>query len=157
MFGYLVAVSTSVVATIVVEWAIRVGWPYLNARFLYRGIIVDGVWDIWAKKDDAEKVVGKLTLRQTGARLSGDSFRTETRGGQPSDRRFRYEGQIVGDRVTLLFEDARGKHFDSGTYVFCVHNNYIEMHGMATFHGKPECKIVSEPRILKKTATPIPR
>jgi hypothetical protein len=97
---------------------------------------------------------GKLTLRQEGRHLTGDSMRTETRQGLPSDRRFVYRGQIVGNRVDLLFEDARGKNFDSGSYIFCVHNDYVIMEGFATFHGKPEGRIVSEKRGTKENCGP---
>lgn len=156
MRDFVLGVLSSVVATVAITLISQSIWPYLFDRFFYKGIRVDGVWDICSDKDGRERVVGKLTLRQQGSRLHGESFRTETRQGDPSDRRFKYRGQIVGDRLTLLFEDSRGKYFDSGTYVFCVHNDYVVMVGMSTFHGKPEGKIVAERRVLKKTAAPLP-
>jgi hypothetical protein len=65
-------------------------------------------------------------------------------------------GRIAGEQVTLLFDDKQDRDFDSGTYVFRVSNNCIDMAGMATFHGKPENRIVSEQRFLKKTASSVP-
>ena len=95
--------------------------------------------------------IGKITLKQTGHRISGTSVRTKRRDGKKSDRAFNYKGHIYKDQVTLMFEDARGVGFDSGTYVFVVQNDGNTMIGMATFHGKRENQIVSELRTLKKT------
>ena len=88
--------------------------------------------------------------------MSGTSQRILTRDGKASDRRFTYTGRIAGEQVTLLFEDQRGRDFDTGTYVFRVQNNCVEMLGMATFHGRRENRIVAEQRVLKKTASPLP-
>lgn len=63
---------------------------------------------------------------------------------------YSYKGSIHGHQVTLSFEDKKGLGFDAGTYVFIVQNDSNTMVGMATFHGKVENRIVSEPRTLKK-------
>ena len=67
-----------------------------------------------------------------------------------SNREFEYVGKIQNNQLTLVFEDKKGKGFDSESYVFIVQNDGLTMQGMATFQGKPENGIVSEPRCLKK-------
>ncbi len=133
----------------VFSWA----WPILADRCLYRGIRVDGAWDITEERNGRNVTVGRLELKQVGARIAGNSCRRKTRDGQKSDRTFSYSGSIYGDQVTLLFEDSKGKGFDTGTYVFIVQNDAKTMVGMTTFHGRQENRIVSEPRILKKAVT----
>ncbi|HSZ57765.1 MAG TPA: hypothetical protein VK797_19030 [Tepidisphaeraceae bacterium] len=156
MLSFVFGVFSSITAALIGWFAVRRVWPFIQDRMLYNGIRIDGIWDICSLKDGKEEVVGKLELFQQGSRITGTGHRTQTRQGAPSDRRFKYSGRIVGDQVTLLFQDVRGKDFDSGSYIFCVHNDYVVMDGMATFHGKPENRIVSERRVLKKTATPLP-
>lgn len=151
---FLYGVLASIVAAFVCWLCVKVIWPYFQDRYLYQGIRIDGLWIIHSIKDDKEHAVGKLTIKQQGSRLTGSSYRSETRQGLPSDRVFVYSGRIVGDKVLMTFEDARGESFDFGSYVFSLHNDGIVMHGMATFHGKPEGMIISEKRILKKTPAP---
>lgn len=156
MISFLLGVFASIVAAGVVWLVTKLLWPYTSDKLLYKGIRVDGVWEIYDIRDGKEKKVGLLILKQHGSRLSGTSQRVETRAGAASDRRFVYTGRIVVEQVTLVFEDQRGRDFDTGTYVFRVQNNYVEMVGVATFHGKQENRIVSEQRVLKKTAFPSP-
>lgn len=94
--------------------------------------------------------VGQVELTQQGHIVKGQSTRIKTRDGKKSERRFRYHGFISGNQVTLIFEDVKGVGFDTGTYVFTIHNDAKKMIGMATFHGKIENKIVSESRTLIK-------
>ncbi len=96
---------------------------------------------------------GRLELKQVGRSITGTSVRSKTREGKKSERRFTYRGVIQGNQVTLLFEDAKGVGFDSGTYVFTVQNDAKTMLGMATFHGRKENRIISESRTLTKTIT----
>ena len=97
--------------------------------------------------------VGRIDLEQNGRRITETSPRTKTRGGKKSERKFQYLGAISGQQVTLSFEDAQGVGFDTGTYVFIVQSDRKTMVGMATFHGKPENEIVSEPRTLTKVVS----
>jgi hypothetical protein len=156
MVNFLLGVASSIVAAVVGWFVTKHVWPYFVDRVLYRGIRVGGVWEIHEIRDGAPRQVGEITLRQRGNRLDGTGRRLKTRGGQASDRRFSYKGRIAGEQVTLVFEDRQGRDFDTGTYVFRVSNSCVEMSGMATFHGKPENRIVSEQRFLKKSATPPP-
>ena len=156
MARFFLGVLSSIVAAIVGWVVVKILWPYFVDKVLYKCIRVDGVWEIYDIRNDKQEKVGTLELKQQGSRLSGTSRRVQTREGQASDRRFTYTGRIAGEQVTLLFEDRRGRDFDTGTYVFRVQNSYVEMIGVATFHGKRENRIVGEQRILKKTATPLP-
>ncbi len=156
MVNFMLGVMSSLAAAGLVWVSTRLVWPYVTAKVLYKGVRIDGVWEIYDVKDGAQRKTGLLTLRQQGSRLAGTSQRIETRQGTASDRRSTYAGRIAGEQVTLLFQDQRGLDFDSGAYVFRVQNNCVEMVGVATFHGKPENAIVSERRVLKKTASPLP-
>ena len=91
-----------------------------------------------------------MELKQIGRSISVSSVRSKTRDGKKSDRKFSYNGAIYGHQVTLTFEDEKGIGFDTGTYVFTVQNDGKTMVGMATFQGKKENKIISEPRTLTK-------
>lgn len=154
--NFTLGVISGLVTSFLVWFFAKVLLPYLQDR-IYGGICVDGKWTIYETKDGTERDVGSLTLHQKGFRLTGTSRRTQTRQGEKSDRQFVYKGRIAKDRITLLFEDARGRDFDTGTYVFRVHNDGVTMEGMATFDGKQENRIVSEPRTRRKTASPLPR
>lgn len=111
---------------------------------------MDGSWEIHEVRDEKGRVAGKIKLKQTGRRVTGESVRLITRNGEASNRQFSYKGSIHGHQLTLSFEDRKGVGFDAGTYVFIVQNDGNTMIGMATFHGKVENRIVSEPRMLKK-------
>jgi hypothetical protein len=148
-FGFISSLAAMLFGAVVVRWA----WPNFKDKCLYSGIRVDGAWDITEERNGETMTVGRIELRQTGLRVEGNSCRTRTRYGKESDRKFSYAGTIHGNQVTLVFEDERGKGFDTGTYVFIVQNDAKTMVGMATFHGKHENRIVSESRILKKVAT----
>jgi hypothetical protein len=154
MFGFVEGVATSIVAAFLVWLFVTIVWPTFQDKVLYSGVRIDGVWDICEMRADELKIVGKVTFQQKGSRITGTSTRVQTRQGLPSDRRFAYRGRIAGDQITLVFQDARGRDFDTGTYVFRLQNDCITMHGMATFAGKPENRIVSEARTLKKTPSP---
>ncbi|HEX8342387.1 MAG TPA: hypothetical protein VF624_15900 [Tepidisphaeraceae bacterium] len=156
MLNFVVGVITSIVAAPLIWLGAKVVWPHVADRLLYKGIRIEGVWEIHEIRQDSLRHIGELTLRQTGSRVSGSGRRFLTREGRPCDRRFSYMGRIAGEQVTLLFDDKQDRDFDSGTYVFRVSNNCIDMAGMATFHGKPENRIVSEQRFLKKTASSVP-
>lgn len=142
--------AASLVATALAYVASRYLWPMLWERVFYRGVNLSGIWEIVEERNGESRVVGKIDLKQLGRRLTGSSLRSQTRGGQPSNRKFSYIGSIQGHQATLVFEDQRGVGFDVGTYVFIVQNDGNTMVGMATFHGKTENKIVSEARTLKR-------
>lgn len=147
-----VGIAGSIIAAgliaLVTEWI----WPNVNDKCLYKGVRVEGVWDVIEERNGENVTVGRLELKQQGCRLTGTSTRTKTRDGKNSDRKFNYRGSISGCQITLIFEDAQGIGFDTGTYVFTVYNDSKTMVGMSTFHGKTENKIVAEPRILRKAA-----
>lgn len=146
LFGFLSSIAAAAFIAVVVKWA----WPSFSDKCLYRGVRIEGVWNITEVRNGETVTVGCIELKQVGLRITGHSSRTRTREGKESDRRFSYFGSIHGDQVTLTFEDDRGKGFDTGTYVFIVQNDAKTLVGMATFHGKQENRIVSEPRVLKK-------
>ncbi|EKY4104500.1 hypothetical protein P3S37_10565 [Enterobacter hormaechei] len=150
MSEFLLGVLASLVAGVVV-FILKIIWPNLTDKCLYKGVRVEGMWDVMEERSGRSLKVGRLELKQRGCRLTGISSRTKTRDGKNSDRKFNYHGLINGNQVTLVFEDALGVGFDTGTYVFTVYNDGTTMVGMATFHGKRENKIISEPRILRKT------
>lgn len=150
MSEFLLGVLASLVAAVVV-FILKIIWPSFTDKCLYKGVRVEGVWDVMEERSGSPLKVGRLELKQRGCRLTGISSRTKTRDGKNSDRKFNYHGLINGNQVTLVFEDARGIGFDTGTYVFTVYNDGTTMVGMSTFHGKRENKIVAEPRTLRKT------
>ncbi|HIE9168163.1 hypothetical protein KFA93_04355 [Klebsiella pneumoniae] len=151
MMSLLVGVMGSIIAAGVITLVAKWIWPNFSDTCLYKGVRVDGSWDVTEERNGSSATVGRLELKQRGCRLRGTSARTQTRDGRNSDRKFNYHGSINGNQITLVFEDARGIGFDTGTYVFTVYNDGKTMVGMSTFHGKAENKIISEPRILRKT------
>jgi hypothetical protein len=153
MTEFLMGILSSVVATALIAIIVKGGWPTFKDRCLYNGVRVTGSWDISEERNDKNRKVGRIELKQQGRVIKGSSTRTKTRHGKKSERKFQYHGSINGHQVTLLFEDEKGVGFDTGTYVFAVQNDGKTMVGMATFHGKAENRIVSEPRILTKVAT----
>lgn len=151
-----IGIFSGLVTSILVWLFAKLLLPYIQDR-LYGGLRIEGNWKIYETRDGVEKEVGSLSLQQNGYRLTGKSHRTRTRQGEKSDRQFVYKGRIAGEQVTLLFEDAQGRDFDTGTYVFRIQNDGVTMLGMSTFHGKQENRIVSEMRTLRKSASPLPR
>ncbi len=150
MENFLIGVLASVVAAVIIALVVKFAWPTFQNCFLYNGIQIAGTWEIFEQRDGKTTKAGQIKLAQTGRMITGESVRSKTRGGKKANREFEYRGHIHKDQVTLLFEDTHGVGFDSGSYVFIVQNNRLEMEGMATFQGKFENKIVSEPRTLKK-------
>jgi hypothetical protein len=150
MSEFWIGVAASLVAAGLVYVTSRFLWPMLWELVFYRGVNLGGTWEIVECRGGESHVVGKIELKQLGRRLTGSSVRSQTRGGQPSNRKFSYTGSIQGHQATLVFEDQKGVGFDVGTYVFIVQNDGNTMVGMATFHGKTENKIVSESRTLKR-------
>ncbi|MBX9447077.1 hypothetical protein [Dickeya chrysanthemi] len=151
MMSLFVGILGSIIAAAVITLITKLVWPNFSDTCLYRGIRVEGAWDVIEERNGDSATVGQLNLKQQGCRLSGTSTRTKTRDGKESDRKFNYHGSISGNQITLIFEDARGIGFDTGTYVFTVYNDGKTMVGMSTFHGKAENKIISETRTLIKT------
>lgn len=149
MNDFFTGFFSSLAATAAVAAFVRHGWPTIQHR-LNDGINVSGVWDIIEQREGADRNVGQLEIKQTGYRITATSTRTKQRNGEESLRKFNYIGTIRNNQLTLIFEDQRGKGFDTGSYVFTVQNNGVTMKGMATFHGKPENQVVSESRILRK-------
>lgn len=147
---FVAGVVSSIVAALLVYVFKVYLWPAFKSFALYKGIRVDGSWEIFENRDGKQKLVGKIKIKQTGSSISGESARSKTRDGKKSNRQFSYTGSIHSNQVTLLFEDKKGIGFDVGSYVFIVQNDGNTMIGMATFHGKTENRIVSEPRILRK-------
>jgi len=150
MANFLLGILSSIVAAAIVAVTVKWGWPSFRNKCLYDGVRIDGTWEISEERNSKEVKVGRLELKQTGRSISGSSVRSKTRDGKKSERKFCYKGVLHGHQLTLLFEDEKGVGFDSGTYVFTVHNDSKTMLGMATFHGKQENKIVSEQRKLTK-------
>lgn len=150
MNEFLLGVLASIVAAALIAIVVKWGWPALQNQCLYKGIRVAGAWEINEFRNGRNLKSGKIELTQLGCIVKGTSTRTKTRDGKASERKFHYHGFINGHQVTLIFEDAKGVGFDTGTYVFTVQNDGYTMVGMATFHGKIENKIVSEPRTLIK-------
>ena len=150
MDTFIAGVMASLVAAVLYNVIAKYGWPALQDRVLYKGIRIAGTWDIIEERNGKQTKVGQIQLAQTGRRISGASVRSKRRDGKKSNRNFQYNGHIDGDQITLLFEDASGVGFDSGSYIFIVQNDGFTMNGMATFHGKTENHIVSEQRTLKK-------
>ncbi|WP_229613499.1 hypothetical protein [Vibrio parahaemolyticus] len=150
MADFFTGVASSILATGVIAFIVKCGWPIFQNKCLYKGIKVAGEWDIVESRDDKNKTVGRITLNQIGSQITGISIRSKTRDGKRSERKFKYKGTIFGNQVTLVFEDHNGVGFDTGTYVFTVQNDHKTMIGMATFHGKVENRIVSESRTLKR-------
>jgi len=150
MRDFILGVGSSVAATTLVWWFVKLLLPYLQDKFFYRGVRVDGMWDIVEVRDGQRKSVGKMTLEPRGSRIRGRSRRSQTREGLPSNREFVYSGRIAGEQVTLLFEDARGRDFDTGSYIFRLLNDCVTMQGVATFNGKKENGIIAEQRLLLK-------
>lgn len=149
MTDFFLGVLASIAAG-VIGFIVKFFWPSFTDQCLYKGVRVEGSWDVMEERNGKLLKVGKLELKQRGCRLTGISTRTKTRDGKNSDRKFNYHGSINSNQVTLVFEDARGIGFDTGTYVFTVYNDGTTMMGMATFHGKNENKIISERRTLRK-------
>ena len=132
--------------SVVTKWL----WPSFQDKCLYKGIRVTGAWEISEVRNGKTVKAGKIHLKQKGRVITGSSTRIKRRDGKKSERHFKYHGFTCGKQITLTFEDAKGVGFDTGTYVFMVQNDGTTMLGMATFHGKTENKIVSEPRTLTK-------
>jgi hypothetical protein len=153
MSDFLVGVLSSITATIFIAVIVKWIWPAFKNKCLYNGIRVDGEWDIVELRNNINNKVGRIKLNQDGRHISGSSLRSKTREGKKSERKFEYFGVISGNQITLMFEDSIGVGFDTGTYVFTILNDKKIMEGMATFHGKKENKIVSEPRTLSKVLT----
>lgn len=147
--GVLASIVATALIAVIVKWI----WPSFKDRCLYNGIRVAGSWDITEVRNGSNVKVGRIELKQQGRLITGTSTRTKTRDGKKSERKFQYHGSICGHQVTLIFEDAQGIGFDTGTYVFIVQNDSKTMIGMATFHGKAENKIVAEPRTLVKAVS----
>jgi hypothetical protein len=152
MTSFVVGILGSIIAAGLIALLTKWLWPNFSDKCLYKGVRVEGSWDVIEERSGDSATVGRLELKQQGCRLTGTSTRTKTRDGKSSDRKFNYHGSISGCQLTLIFEDARGIGFDTGTYVFTVYNDGKTMVGMSTFHGKSENKIVSEPRTLRKAA-----
>ncbi|MDF9827872.1 hypothetical protein M2447_001977 [Ereboglobus sp. PH5-10] len=150
MINFIIGFFSSLTATGSVAVFVRFVWPAAQYRFFSKGIRIEGPWAIIETRNGVEVHVGQIDLKQNGYRVSGKSTRRKKRDGTDSNRSFVYQGKIQNNQITLLFEDQKGDGFDSGSYVFSVQNDGHTMIGMATFHGKPENRIVSEPRILKK-------
>lgn len=142
----LAGIATAIIIAAVTKWL----WPSFQDRCLYKGIRVAGAWEISEVRNGKTVKAGKIHLNQKGRIITGSSTRTRTRDGKKSERKFKYHGFTCGKQITLTFEDEKGAGFDTGTYVFVVQNDGTTMIGMATFHGKAENKIVSEPRTLTK-------
>lgn len=153
MTEFLMGVFASIMAIVLIAIMVRWIWPSFKDRCLYNGIRVVGSWDIIEVRNGNNIEVGRIELKQQGRLITGTSTRIKTRDGKKSERKFLYRGSICGHQVTLTFEDAQGVGFDTGTYVFTVQNDSKIMIGMATFHGKTENKIVSEPRTLVKAVS----
>ena len=153
MTDFFVGVASSISATLLIAAMVKWGWPSFQNTCLYKGIRVDGDWDIIERRNNKNITVGRIKLEQLGRKISGSSTRTKTREGKKSERKFNYQGVISGNQVTLTFEDSSGVGFDTGTYVFTVQNDRKAMEGMATFHGKKENQIISEKRTLNKVLT----
>jgi hypothetical protein len=151
--GFWVGVLSSLTATAIIYAVFKWAWPTVKDRCLYSGVCVAGSWDVTEERNGGVTKSGTIDLKQTGRIVTGTSIRTRTRGGQESQRKFDYHGTISGHQLTLIFEDSQGKGFDTGTYVFIVQNDGKTMVGNTTFHGKPENKIVSEARTLKKVVS----
>jgi len=149
MNDFFTGFSSSLAATAAVAAFVRYGWPALKHRF-NDGIDVSGGWDIFEERDGVESKVGLLDIKQIGFRITATSTRTKRRDGEDSTRRFNYNGVIRNNQITLVFDDQRGKGFDTGSYVFTVQNDGVTMEGIATFHGKPENKVIAEARSLRK-------
>ncbi|GGB81507.1 hypothetical protein GCM10011352_04070 [Marinobacterium zhoushanense] len=153
MTEFLMGILSSIVATALITAVVKWGWPSFKDKCLYNGVRIAGTWDITEVRNSKNVKVGRIELKQQGRIITGTSTRTKTRDGKKSERNFQYHGSISGHQVTLTFEDAKGVGFDTGTYVFIVQNDSKTMVGMATFHGKTENKIVSEPRTLIKAVS----
>lgn len=149
LFGFFSSLAATGAVAVLVKWA----WPEFQNRCIFKGIRVAGPWDIIEEQKGKQVNVGRLELKQTGRKIRGTSLRSKRRDGSKSHRTFDYSGHIDGNQVTLLFEDSKGVGFDPGTYVFLVQNDGNTMVGMATFHGKPENRIVSEGRTLRKATS----
>lgn len=150
MVEFFLGVLAGVVAAFLYSGITTLGWPTFKNKYLYQGINVSGSWDIFESRQGNQIRVGRIAIEQQGCSITGSSTRTKTRDGRDSERTFKYLGFIRESQLTLTFEDIRGTGFDTGTYVFAVHNDGKTMEGMATFCGRVENKIVSEPRRLVK-------
>lgn len=153
MIEFLKGVGSSCAAAAIIAVVVKWVWPRFQDSCLYKGIRVDGTWDIHEIRNEKQTKAGRIELKQAGRRVAGSSVRSKRRDGKKSDRKFTYKGVISGHQLTLVFEDAKGVGFDTGTYVFIVQNDGNTMIGMATFYGRTENRIVSEPRTLKKVLT----
>lgn len=153
MMDFLIGALASITATALIAVVVKWVWPSFKDKCLYNGVRVEGTWDIIEERNSKNVKVGKIELTQQGRIVKGTSTRTKTRDGKNSERKFHYHGFINGHQATLIFEDAKGVGFDTGTYVFTVQNDAKTMIGVATFHGKIENKIVSEPRTLIKAVS----
>ena len=147
---FIIGVFSSLSATALIAVIFKWAWPSFKDKCLYNGIRIEGSWGIAELRNGKRTQVGCIKLKQQGRIVTGSSIRSKTREGKKSDRNFRYYGTIHGQQVTLIFEDAKGVGFDTGTYVFAVQNDCKTMIGMATFHGKKENEIISESRTLTK-------
>ena len=150
MSEFFTGVVSSLAATAIGGVGYYILWPMYVDRAWYRGARVDGVWDIVEVRSGEESTVGKITLMQKGKIVTGTGERKKTRDGNESERKFNYKGRFSGEQLTLIFQDARGEDFDSGSYIFRLQTNGRELIGMATFHGKKENRIVAEKRLLRK-------
>lgn len=152
MLSFLLGVLSSIVATVIIYLVVKVALPNLKDKWLYNGVRVSGTWDVYEERNGIKIKSGTLELTQLGRIINGTSTRTKTRGGNESQRKFNYFGSISAHQMTLIFDDVKGKNFDTGSYVFIIQNDCKTMVGMTTFHGKPENKIVAEQRTLIKVA-----
>lgn len=150
MQDFFIGVASGIFTVIVIYVTTKHLWPAFRNTALYNGVRIDGTWEILEQRNGKQQRAGKITFKQTGNSISGQSARSRTREGKQSNRKFSYNSTIHGNQVTLLFEDKKGIGFDAGTYVFVVQNDAKTMIGMTTFHGKAENQIVSEGRTLQR-------
>lgn len=150
MLNFSLGVLTSLLATGIIYVVQNFIWPNFKDKCLYNGVRVEGIWEVCDIRNGVEITSGSIELKQLGCVINGTSTRIRTREGKDSERKFHYHGLISGHQMTLTFDDAKGKNFDTGSYVFIIQNDSKTMIGMTTFHGKTENRIVAESRILKK-------
>lgn len=66
MNDILTGVLGSIIATILIAIAVKWIWPDFQNKCLYRGVRVDGAWDIFEVRDSNDVKSGKLELKQRG-------------------------------------------------------------------------------------------
>ena len=96
-------------------------------------------------------IVGTAKLKQNGTSVSVTANRTASRDGQPTNRTFKYKGEVAGRTVVFRYVQEGSGNAVLGSIVLRLDSDLLSMSGFTAYYSDTAGRVITNPVTYRAT------